>query len=64
MTIKCKYQDIKDIFEWSEKYADGREQELIDYIGDVWDLDFAEVAECEVLNGAKQLLVKRLGGEN
>lgn len=29
MAIKCKYQDIKAIYEWSEKYADEEARELI-----------------------------------
>lgn len=29
MSIKCKYQDIKDIFAWCEKYADEEAKELI-----------------------------------
>lgn len=29
MSIKCKYKDIKDIFEWCDKYADEEAWELI-----------------------------------
>lgn len=29
MSVKCKYSDIKDIFEWCEKYADDEARELI-----------------------------------
>ena len=29
MAIKCKYSDIKAIFEWSEKYADDEARQLI-----------------------------------
>lgn len=29
MLIKCKYQDIKDIYDWCEKYADDEAKELI-----------------------------------
>lgn len=29
MSVKCKYQDIKDIFNWCEKYADDEAKELI-----------------------------------
>lgn len=29
MSVKCKYSDIKDIFEWCEKYADEEAKELI-----------------------------------
>jgi len=29
MLIKCKYQDIKDIYNWCEKYADDEAKELI-----------------------------------
>lgn len=32
---------------WKRIIADGKEQELIDYIGDIWDLEFAEGAECD-----------------
>lgn len=29
MTIKCKYSDIRDIFNWCENYADEEAKELI-----------------------------------
>ena len=29
MTMKCKYSDIKAIFEWCEQYADEEARELI-----------------------------------
>ena len=29
MAIKCKYSDIRDIFNWCEKYADDEAKELI-----------------------------------
>ena len=29
MSIKCKYSDIKAIYEWCEKYADEEARELI-----------------------------------
>lgn len=29
MSIKCKYGDIKDIYEWCEQYADAEARELI-----------------------------------
>lgn len=29
MTVKCKYKDIKDIYEWCEKYADDMAKELL-----------------------------------
>lgn len=29
MSVKCKYSDIKAIFEWCEKYADDEARELI-----------------------------------
>lgn len=29
MSVKCKYSDIKDIYNWSEKYADDEARELI-----------------------------------
>ena len=29
MSIKCKYKDIHDIFEWCAKYADEEARELI-----------------------------------
>ena len=29
MSIKCKYQDIKDIFNWYKQYADEEARELI-----------------------------------
>ena len=29
MSIKCKYSDIKAIYEWCEKYADDEAKELI-----------------------------------
>ena len=29
MSVKCKYSDIKDIYDWSEKYSDDEARELI-----------------------------------
>ena len=29
MSIKCKYADIKAIYDWCEKYADDEARELI-----------------------------------
>ena len=29
MSIKCKYSDIKDIYDWCEQYADAEARELI-----------------------------------
>lgn len=29
MATQCKYRDIKDIYEWSEKYADDHAKKLI-----------------------------------
>lgn len=29
MSIKCKYSDIKDIYDWCERYADAEARELI-----------------------------------
>ena len=29
MLIKCKYQDIKDIYDWCDNYADDEAKELI-----------------------------------
>lgn len=32
---------------WKKVIADGKEQELIDYISDIWDIDLREGRECE-----------------
>lgn len=32
---------------WKKVIADGKEQELIDYISDIWDIDLREGGECE-----------------
>lgn len=29
-SFKCKYADVKEIFEWYEKYADDKAKELYD----------------------------------
>lgn len=44
---KDGYEDTREYFEnfWKQVIKDGREQELIDYISDIWQLEFEEVKE-------------------
>lgn len=40
-------EDTREYFEsfWKQVIKDGKEQELIDYISDIWQLEFEEVKE-------------------
>lgn len=43
---------------WTRMIKDGKEQELIDYIADIWDIEFAEVKTIKVIGRSKTTPVK------
>ena len=55
-----KHKDIRTWFIkfWTRMIKDGKEQELIDYIADIWQIEFAPVYKIEVNGESKATPVK------